>query len=76
MRVNCIGDQILGPKAFLNMREKMVFALDQIGTFAARRRRFSVTVRGQFPCRFAGRLLAGALKRIELIITDTGGFVA
>src|SRR5580704_5170961 len=71
-----IGHEIFRAEAFLDVRDKMIVGLDEIGALAAHARGLAIAMRRQQRCRSPGGALAGALERIELVITHTGGFVA
>ena len=71
-RIHRIRHEVLRAEPFLDVREKMIRRLNQIGALTPRRRGFAITVAREHSRRGARGLLARALKRIELIVTDPG----
>ncbi len=74
--IDGVGHEVLCAEALLDVREKMVPGLDEVGALAARRRGLGVAVRGELAGGRGGRALARALERVEFVVADAGGFVA
>ena len=75
LRVDRVGHEVLGAETFLDVREVVILGLDQIAALATRCCRLAITMIRQQACGRACGTLTSALERIELIVTDTGGFV-
>ena len=70
-----VGDQVLRPQPFLDVRQVLVRRLDQVGALAADAGRLAQPV-GRQRRRGGGRgALAGALEGVELVVVDAAALV-
>ena len=75
LRIDGVGDEILGAEALLDVGEEVVGGLHEVAALAASVGGLGVTVALEEGRGGLGGLLAGALEGIELIVVNAGGFV-
>src|SRR5262249_44783551 len=68
-------DEVLGAESFFDVREVVVGGLEEIRALASSLHGFAVAGCIERTGSRARRALTGALERVELVVSDTGGFV-